>query len=155
MRSPKTKLRLMLLDLFAIVLNAADVALAFSVLYDTTFGCLLNESPQDPTTFFSVCLFLSNTFTDFIGQPCDQHIHMPQTTRPYWSSPHCSLCLAGNIYRQPLSSRRKNDPIVRLIIGEDALKIYSFIAYGEEGLQGLCREGGRFGGSRAWYDSNE
>lgn len=49
-------MRLILLDLLFIVLNAADLALAFNVLYDNAAGCLTDNNSDDvplPQSLFS------------------------------------------------------------------------------------------------------
>jgi hypothetical protein len=37
------KLRIVMLDMFFIILNSADLALAFYVLYDSEAGCLVDR----------------------------------------------------------------------------------------------------------------
>jgi hypothetical protein len=46
-RSPKHKLKIILLDLLFIMLNSADLALAFNVLYDSEAGCLTDAEGTD------------------------------------------------------------------------------------------------------------
>jgi hypothetical protein len=46
-RSATAKLRLVLLDLVFIILNSADLALAFNVLYDSEAGCLKDNNSDD------------------------------------------------------------------------------------------------------------
>ena len=53
-RSPRNKLLLVLLDLFFIILNAADLALAFNVLYDSEAGCLTDTNTYDVSSFLVV-----------------------------------------------------------------------------------------------------
>jgi hypothetical protein len=46
-RSPRAKLQLILVDVFFIILNSADLALAFNVLYDSEAGCLSDANAYD------------------------------------------------------------------------------------------------------------
>lgn len=60
LRSPKTKLRLILLDLIFIVFNSANLSLAFDALLDTRFSCRANPLPghrstNDATTDKDIC----------------------------------------------------------------------------------------------------
>jgi len=55
-RSPKHKLRLVLLDLLFIMLNSADLALAFNVLYDSEAGCITDMNTFDTPASKRVCM---------------------------------------------------------------------------------------------------
>jgi len=45
-----------LLDLLFIVLNSADLALAFNVLYDSEAGCLADSNSHDTPASKKVCM---------------------------------------------------------------------------------------------------
>jgi hypothetical protein len=53
-RSPKHKLKIILLDLLFIMLNSADLALAFNVLYDSEAGCLTDAEMTDVSPTASI-----------------------------------------------------------------------------------------------------
>ena len=62
-------MRLILLDLLFIILNAADLALAFNVLYDNQAGCLSDTNSGD--VFFPHCdvrmLMLDTIFRESVS----------------------------------------------------------------------------------------